>query len=157
MIIRPAEPSDSAAIYGLILGLAEYEKELDKVESTEQSIATALFKADATAFAHVAVLEGIVVGVALWFRNFSTWTGKTGIYLEDLFVLPEHRGAGAGTALMKALATLCVARGYGRFQWSVLDWNEPAIDFYRSISAKPLADWTIFGLDRDALTAFAGR
>jgi GNAT superfamily N-acetyltransferase len=157
MIIRPAEPSDSAAIYGLIRGLAEYEKELDQVESTEESIAAALFGEGANVFAHVAVVEGVVVGTALWFRNFSTWTGRTGIYLEDLFVLPERRGEGVGTALLKALATLCVERGYGRFQWSVLDWNESAINFYRSIGAEPLADWTIFGLDRDALTAFAAR
>ncbi len=157
MIIRTALPSDSTAIFGLIRGLAEYERELDQVESTEESIAAALFGESAIVFAHVAEIEGVVVGVALWFRNFSTWTGRAGIYLEDLFVLPEHRGAGVGTALLKALAAVCVERGYGRFQWSVLDWNEPAINFYRSIGAKPLEDWSIFGLDRDALEAFAGR
>lgn len=157
MIIRTALPSDSTAIFGLIRGLAEYERELDQVESTEESIAAALFGESAIVFAHVAEIEGVVVGVALWFRNFSTWTGRAGIYLEDLFVLPEHRGAGVGTALLKALAAVCVERGYGRFQWSVLDWNESAINFYRSIGAKPLEDWSIFGLDRDALEAFAGR
>jgi GNAT superfamily N-acetyltransferase len=104
-------------------------------------------------FGHVAELDGDVVGVALWFLNFSTWDGVHGIYLEDLFVRPAHRGAGLGRALLFTLAQECVARGYSRLQWSVLDWNAPAIGFYRSLGAVPLDDWTVFRLDGAALTA----
>jgi GNAT superfamily N-acetyltransferase len=106
-------------------------------------------------FAHVVEHEGTVVGFALWFTTYSTWLGRHGLWLEDLFVLPEHRGAGHGKALLAALARICVDNGWGRLEWNVLDWNEPALAFYRAIGAQPLDEWTVHRLSGDALRALA--
>jgi GNAT superfamily N-acetyltransferase len=143
--IRPAVPADVPRILALIADLAEYERSLDQVVTTEDDLRAALFAARPALFAHVAVVGGEVVGFALWFLNFSTWLGQHGIYLEDLYVTPEMRGRG------------CVQRGYGRLEWWVLDWNEPAIGFYRSIGAEPMSEWTVQRLSGDALADLAAR
>jgi len=124
-------------------------------QAREEDLTAALFGEHPHVFCHLAELDGEVIGMALWYVNFSTWTGNSGMYLEDLYVREEHRGQGAGGALMKELARLCVARGYGRFEWSVLDWNTPSIDFYRSLGARPLDEWTTYRLHGDALSAYA--
>jgi GNAT superfamily N-acetyltransferase len=149
--IRRIRPSDLDRAVALVHELADYEKAIDECHLTVDQLRTALFGDTPALFGHVAELDGDVVGVALWFLNFSTWDGVHGIYLEDLFVRPVHRGSGLGTALLAALAEECVARGYSRLQWSVLDWNAPSIGFYRSLGAVPLDDWTVFRLDGDAL------
>jgi GNAT superfamily N-acetyltransferase len=155
--IRPAVPADVPRILALIADLAEYERSLDQVVTTEDDLRAALFAARPALFAHVAVVGGEVVGFALWFLNFSTWLGQHGIYLEDLYVTPEMRGRGAGKALLAELAAICVQRGYGRLEWWVLDWNEPAIGFYRSIGAEPMSEWTVQRLSGDALADLAAR
>jgi len=153
-VIRRARPDDVDAITGLIYDLAEYEKARHECTVVPEQIRTALFGAEPSVFAHVAEEnDGSVVGVALWFRNFSTWDGVHGVYLEDLFVRPEHRGAGHGRALLAALARECVERGYTRLSWSVLDWNEPSIGFYRALGAVPQDEWTTFRLSGTALQA----
>lgn len=119
---------------------------------TDEQLNQALFGAQPSLFGHVAEVDGLLVGVAVWFRNFSTWRGRHGIYLEDLFVLPEHRGSGLGRELLAALARECVTQGYSRLEWAVLDWNTPSIDFYRLIGARPMDEWTVFRLEGDALT-----
>ncbi len=135
MSVRPAEPKDVVEIHAMVRELADYEHELDKVEATVEDFQTALFGRDPQLFALVAEQDGAAVGVALWFVSFSTWTGRHGLYLEDLFVRPGTRGQGHGKALLVALARICVQRRYGRMDWAVLDWNQPAIDFYTSIGA----------------------
>ena len=157
MTVRPATIDDVPRILELVHELAAYEREPDAVEATEADFAAALFPADGapTTFAHVAEVEGAVVGMALWFVSFSTWTGRNGIWLEDLFVRPEHRGSGLGRALLAALAALCVARGWRRLEWWVLDWNEPSIGFYRSLGATAQDEWTTFRLTGEALAALA--
>ena len=142
-LIRPASPDDVPTILELIRELADYERSLDEVEATEDGLRAALFAARPAVFAHVAELDGEVVGFALWFLNFSTWLGKHGIYLEDLYVTPATRGRGLGKALLAELAAICQREGYGRLEWWVLDWNEPAIGFYRSIGAEPMSAWTV--------------
>ena len=154
MIIREATPKDLDAIWDLILGLAEYEKASDQVRTTKEQIGKSLFEED-VAKCHVAEIDGEVIGIAQWFLNYSTWTGVPGIYLEDLFVKPEFRGKGAGLALMKELARICVAKGYARFQWWVLDWNEPSINFYKKLGAVPMDEWTVYRLSGEALEKFA--
>jgi GNAT superfamily N-acetyltransferase len=144
--IRAAHATDVPTILQLIRELAEYEREPDAVVATEGGIAAALFGADAFCTCHVAELDGEVVGFALWFRNFSTWLGKPGIYLEDLFIKPSARGSGLGKDLLRSLVDVARERGYGRVEWSVLDWNEPAIGFYRSIGAIPNEEWTTWRL-----------
>ena len=153
--IRPALPTDIPSIQRLIIELAIYEKEPDAVEAGEAELERALFGADPVAYCHVAEVDGEVVGIALWFLNYSTWKGSAGLYLEDLFVQPAHRGKGIGLGLMRTLARLCVERGYPRFQWWVLDWNEPSINFYKSIGAVAMDEWTTFRLTEGALTKFA--
>ncbi|HEY5334885.1 MAG TPA: GNAT family N-acetyltransferase [Mycobacteriales bacterium] len=143
MNLRAAAPDDVPVLLVLIGDLAEYERARDEVAATEQLLTEALFGDDHVAHCEVAEIDGAVVGLALWYRSFSTWTGRTGLYLEDLYVRPEHRGAGAGRALLARLAQICVDRGWSRLEWSVLDWNEPAIGFYRSIGAAPLDEWTV--------------
>ena len=143
MNLRAAAPDDVPVLLVLIGDLAEYERARDEVAATEQLLTEALFGDDHVAHCEVAEIDGAVVGLALWYRSFSTWTGHTGLYLEDLYVRPEHRGAGAGRALLARLAQICVDRGWSRLEWSVLDWNEPAIGFYRSIGAAPLDEWTV--------------
>ncbi len=153
--IRPAAPADAALIAALIRELAEYEKLLHECHVTPQNIALSLFGDKAHAECLIAELEGVVVGFALFFHNYSTFLAKPGLYLEDLFVRPEARGHGVGKALLAKLAQLAVARGCGRFEWSVLDWNAPAIAFYQSLGAKPQDEWTIFRVTGDALDQLA--
>ena len=155
MKIRLAQPSDVEDIHRLIYELAVYEKAPEEMVATIDQINTSLFNANPVAFCHVAEVDGKVVGIALWFLNYSTWLGKPGIYLEDLFVQPEYRGHGIGKGFMQTLAALCVERGYERFQWWVLDWNTPSIDFYESLGAVPMDAWTVFRLSGDALKKFA--
>jgi len=150
--IRRARPDDVPAIVDLVYGLAEYERAPQECRLTAEQLQTALFGDKPAVFCHVAETGGEVVGCALWFLNFSTWRGVHGIYLEDLFVRPEQRGSGLGKALLIALAQECVSNGYERLEWSVLDWNTPAIDFYKSLGALPQDEWTTFRLTDSALT-----
>ncbi|MDR0482008.1 MAG: GNAT family N-acetyltransferase [Cellulomonadaceae bacterium] len=152
--IRPAVPGDEAGILACIRALAVYEREPDAVETTEADLTAALFGPHPAAFAHVAVCDDHIVGIALWFLTFSTWTGRHGIWLEDLFVVEEHRGKGYGLALLRGLAALAVERGYRRVEWSVLTWNTPSIDLYRSIGAQPQDEWMTYRLTGDALAGF---
>jgi GNAT superfamily N-acetyltransferase len=135
--------------------LAEYEKARDEARMTEDQLSAALFGDSRALFGHVAVADGQVVGMALWFLNFSTWRGTHGVYLEDLYVQPQHRGSGLGRELLRTLADVCVQRGYDRLEWSVLDWNTPSIDFYRAAGAVPMDEWTVFRLTDEALTTLA--
>ena len=151
MIIREATPADVPAIMQLIHDLAEYEKAPQEVETNEVEIAAALFADQPKVFAHVIDLDGEVIGMAIWFLNFSTWLGKHGIYLEDLYVKPKYRGRGYGLTMLKFLAALCVQRGYGRFQWWVLDWNTPSIEFYKSQGAIAMDEWTVYRVSGEAL------
>ena len=158
-MIRPARPDDVPAILQLIQDLAEYEGARHEARATPEQLEHALFGDAPSVFAHLAEHSGPagpeVAGFALWFLNFSTWTGRHGIYLEDLYVRPELRGRGYGAALLAELARICVDRGYARVQWSVLDWNQPAIDFYRRLGAKPLDEWTVYRLEDEALERVA--
>ena len=154
-MIREAKISDVQAIYDLIVELAIYEKEPDAVVASVAEIRENLFGANPVAYCHVAEVDGQVVGIAIWFLNYSTWLGKAGLYLEDLFVRPEFRGSGLGLSLMKTLAQVCVDRGYERFQWWVLDWNEPSINFYKSIGAEAMDEWTTYRMSGSALNSFA--
>ena len=155
MRLRQATAADVPALVVLIEELATYEREPDAVEVDATMLAEALFTEEPVVFATVVEEGGAVIGMAIHFRNFSTWTGRVGIYLEDLYVRPEHRGRGVGRALRANLARTARERGYGRVDWSVLDWNEPALAFYRSIGARPMSGWTGYRLDGDALAAFA--
>jgi GNAT superfamily N-acetyltransferase len=143
-VIRPARPDDVAVILSLVRELATYERAAASVVATEPLLADALFGPAPAVFCHVAEDEGEVVGFALWFRNFSTWLGRHGIWLEDLYVRPAHRGRGLGKALLTTLTALAAERGYGRVEWWVLDWNEPAQAFYRALGAEPQEDWTVW-------------
>ncbi len=156
-MIRPAQPDDIPAIYQLIRELGEYERSLDEVTGTEDDLRRALFAARPAVFAHVAEQDGRVAGFALWFVNYSTWLGRHGIYLEDLYVTPELRGRGLGRALLAELAAICVRRGYGRLEWWVLDWNEPARGFYAALGATPMDEWTVHRLTGQALRQLAAR
>lgn len=155
MTLRAAVPDDLPVLLALIGDLAEYERARHEATATEPLLAAALFGEDHVAHCEVAEVDGTVVGLALWYRSFSTWTGRTGLYLEDLYVRPEHRGSGLGRALLARLAQICVDRGWSRLEWSVLDWNTPAIGFYRSIGATPLDDWTVNRVDGEALRRLA--
>jgi GNAT superfamily N-acetyltransferase len=154
-VIREAGPDDVPAVVGLVHELAEYERSPELCTLTEDQLHAAVFGPEAVAHCHVAEVADEVVGCAIWFRNFSTWRGVPGIYLEDLFVRPSHRGGGLGKALLAELAAVCVERGYARLEWQVLDWNEPSIGFYRSLGAVAMDEWTTYRLDGEALTAFA--
>jgi len=154
-VIRTAAPSDVPVIRQLVQELAVYEREPDAVEATEADLRAALFGPDPVASCPVAELGGQVVGFALWYRTFSTWTGRPGLWLEDLFVRPEARGGGLGKALLAVLAQVCVEQGWTRFEWWVLDWNEPAQGFYRSLGARPEDDWTVWRVQGDALAQLA--
>ncbi|WP_395444933.1 GNAT family N-acetyltransferase [Caulobacter sp. UC70_42] len=154
--IRSATPADAALIHQFILDLADYEKLLDTVEATEADTAAALFGPKARAFADIAELDGQPVGFALWFYNYSTFVGRHGIYLEDLFVRPSARGAGAGKALLANLAKRCVDEGLGRLEWTVLDWNAPSIAFYDSLGAAAMGEWIIRRLTGDGIRKLAG-
>ncbi|MEU2791394.1 GNAT family N-acetyltransferase [Streptomyces sp. NPDC007100] len=155
-MIRTATVDDVPVLHTMIRELATYERVPEAAKATEAQLREALFGAHPAAFALIAEGAEGPVGFALWFRNFSTWTGTHGVYLEDLYVRPEARGGGHGKALLAALAEICVERGYERFEWSVLDWNEPSIGFYRSIGAEPMDEWTVFRLTGDALHNLAG-
>jgi GNAT superfamily N-acetyltransferase len=154
--IREARRDDVPIILQLIHDLAVYEKEPDAVRNTSEGLEEALFGSDPRIFAHVAEDDGGVQGFALWFLNYSTWEGVHGIYLEDLYVRPEARGAGHGKALLQTLAGIAAERGYARVEWSVLNWNEPSIRFYRSLGAVPQEEWTTFRLSGAPLAGFAG-
>ena len=153
--IRPAQPDDVTLILDLIKGLAEYERAPEQAKATAQDIEKALFQPNPRAKALICSVDGQPAGFALYFYNFSTWTGKSGIYLEDLFVEPAYRGRGAGKALLRALARIAIAEDCTRFEWSVLDWNEPAIRFYEAFGAEPQSEWIGYRLSGDALRAFA--
>jgi GNAT superfamily N-acetyltransferase len=172
--IRPAETGDVPEIVAMVHELAAYERSAGECHLTEEALARALFAEHPAVFAHVALTGGTseggtpdggtpdggtpdggtAAGFALWFLNYSTWTGNHGIYLEDLFVRPEHRGAGLGRELLAELARICVTRGYDRFQWWVLDWN-PATEFYRRLGAQPMDQWTVYRLAGRPLAALA--
>jgi len=139
----------------MIRELAEYERALGSAVATEEMLQEALFGPAPAVFAHMAVDDatGETVGFALWFLTFSTWLGRHGIYLEDLYVRPDRRGGGHGRALLAELARIAVARGYQRVEWQVLDWNEPSIGFYKSLGAFPQDEWTVYRLTGDALTS----
>ena len=156
MTVRPIRPDDVPAVVALVRELADYERALSEVHLTEEQLRASLFGDSPAVFGHVAEDDGAVVGVALWFLNFSTWRGTHGIHLEDLYVQPGHRGRGLGRELLRTLAAVCVERGYSRLEWSVLDWNTPSIEFYEAAGAVPMDEWTVFRLTDEALTGFAG-
>jgi GNAT superfamily N-acetyltransferase len=149
--VRPARPDDVPVVLSLIRELADYERSLDSVQATAADLTATLFCDGPAAYCHVAEVDGNVVGFALWFLNFSTWLGHHGIYLEDLYVQPSARGSGVGRALLMTLVGIAQERGYGRVEWSVLDWNSDAQGFYRSIGAVPMDDWTVWRLDGESL------
>ncbi|MEU9401621.1 GNAT family N-acetyltransferase [Streptomyces sp. SID4985] len=156
-MIRTATPDDVPAIHRMVRELAAYEKAADEARATEEQLREALFGERPAAFAHLAVDDttGEPAGFALWFLNFSTWRGVHGIYLEDLYVRPEARGGGHGRALLTELARICAERGYERLEWSVLDWNAPAIGFYESLGARPQDEWTVYRLTDAPLAELA--
>ena len=151
---RSAERRDVPTILTFIRGLAEYEKMLDEVVADEATLETWLFD-KGRAEVIFALEDGVEVGFALFFHNFSTFLGRAGIYLEDLYVKPEYRGRGYGKAILKRLAAIAVERGCGRLEWSCLDWNRPSIDFYLSLGAKPMSDWTTYRITGPTLTTLA--
>ncbi|HDR9097134.1 GNAT family N-acetyltransferase [Burkholderia vietnamiensis] len=155
--IRPAEARDVGAIVALMRELAEFEKLTHLFVATEADLADALFGERPAAEALVAEQDGAIVAYALFFHNYSTFVGRRGLYLEDLYVQPAQRGTGLGTALLRHLAALAVERRCARFEWSVLDWNRPAIDFYEKMGATVLPDWRIVRMTGDALHALAAR
>lgn len=151
---RYAQPEDTPLILGFIRGLAEYEKMSDQVIATEELLREWIFEKKKAEIIF-ALSDGREAGFALFFHNFSTFLGRAGIYLEDLFVLPEYRGLGCGKFLLKTLASIALERGCGRLEWSCLDWNTPSIDFYKSMDAMPMDDWTTYRLAGDSLRAMA--
>ncbi|HYG07788.1 MAG TPA: GNAT family N-acetyltransferase [Stenotrophomonas sp.] len=158
--IRAATADDAPLLHELVTALAVYEREPDAVKASVEDLRASLFGPGATA--HALICEraddghaGEAIGFAVYFFNYSTWLGRNGLYLEDLFVRPEHRGRGAGLALLRHLAGVAVERGCGRFEWAVLDWNQPAIDFYRAAGARPMDEWTVYRMDGQALRDFA--
>jgi len=169
-VLRPAGPADVPEILAMVRELAEYERSAHEVAATEELIAALLFSGNTpagapAAFCHVVEVDpGAAQGTgqpqhlaafALWFLNTSTWTGRHGIYLEDLYVRPQYRGAGLGRSLMSELARVCLTQGYARLEWSVLDWNQPAINFYDSLGAQPMEEWTVHRMTGAALQALA--
>lgn len=155
MSIRPARIEDADEIINLIYELALYEKAPDEAKATREQIIESFFSPEPKVFCEIVEVEGSIAGLAIWFLNYSTWQGKHGIYLEDLFIRPQYRGRGYGKALLQHLAAICKERGYGRFQWWVLDWNEPAIEFYRSLGAVAMDEWTVYRVSGDALSQLA--
>jgi GNAT superfamily N-acetyltransferase len=155
-VVRSATRGDVPLILTMIRELAEFERSLDEVQATEELLTRNLFAEQPAVFCHIAEIDGEAVGFALWFVNFSTWVGKHGIYLDDLYVRPAARGAGVGTALLQTLARIFVDRGYDRLDWWVLDWNEKAIGFYRSIEAIAMDEWTVQRLTGEPLRRMAG-
>jgi len=151
MKIRPARQEEVGIVLQLIHDLAVYEKAPNEVEATEKELLETIFSNDPKVFCDLVEVDGEIAGMAIWFLNYSTWQGKHGIYLEDLFIKPEYRGRGYGKALLKHLAKICDDKGYGRFQWWVLDWNSPAIEFYRSLGAVAMDEWTVYRVSGQAL------
>jgi len=155
LTIRPGTPEDLPIIRRMIFGLAEYERLLHECDATEDKLRKSLFSDPRYAECVIARIGEEPVGFALFFHNFSTFEARPGLYLEDLFVLPEHRGLGVGRELLRHLARLAVARDCARFEWAVLDWNEPAIGFYKSLGAQPMNEWTVYRLKGEAIQALA--
>ncbi len=155
MSIRPAKIEDVEEILALIYELALYEKAPDEAKATREQILQSFFCENPKVFCDLVEVDGEIAGLAIWFLNYSTWQGKHGIYLEDLFIRPQYRGLGFGKALLKHLAAICEERGYGRFQWWVLDWNEPAIEFYKSLGAVAMDEWTVYRVSEQALIELA--
>lgn len=165
LVIRPARPDDLPALLGLVVELATYEREPDAVEATAEQMVLTFFPADGhpAVFALVAespaedgpATQATIVGMAIWYVTYSTWLGRHGIWLEDLYVTPARRGSGAGKALLTELARIAAERGYGRLEWWVLRWNTPSIGFYESLGAEAMDEWAHYRLDGDALTALA--
>lgn len=153
--IRPATLADCALIHAFIVELAIYEKAEHEVVASVADIEQSLFAADSPARALICERDGVAIGYAVYFMSYSTWLGRQGMYLEDLYVSPAQRGVGAGKLMLRHLAKLAVASGCGRFEWSVLDWNTPAIEFYKSFGAAPQDEWVRYRLAGDALVAFA--
>ena len=156
-VLRAAVPGDEAGILAAIHALAVYEREPDAVRTTTDDLTATLFGDDPKAFAHVIERDGGIRAIAVWFLTYSTWTGRHGIWLEDLYVHEQYRSSGYGVALLAALAAECLDRGYSRLEWTVLDWNEPAIGFYRALGAEAMEEWTTRRVTGDALTALAAR
>ncbi|ELY6223558.1 GNAT family N-acetyltransferase [Cronobacter muytjensii] len=154
--IRPARPEDATAIFNMIYELAVYEKAPQEVVTTPDEIRETLFGEGSKTEALICETEDEAVGYAVFFTSYSTWLGRNGIYMEDLYISPAYRGKGAGRALLKSIAQCAVKRRCGRLEWSVLDWNQPAIDFYLSIGAVPQSEWIRYRLDGEALLTFAG-
>ena len=153
--IRPAERTDAPLILDFVRKLAEYERLLHVVVATEADVVRDLFGTNPRVFCDLAFWEGAPAGFVLWFHNYSTFRGRHGLYLEDLFVEPTYRGRGIGKALLANLAQQCVANGWSRLQWSVLDWNTPSIEFYKSLGAVLMDEWTVCRVSGPALTALA--
>jgi GNAT superfamily N-acetyltransferase len=154
MIIRMARPGDEPEIVAMIRELAEYERALPEVEATEEHLHATLFAPEPAVFGHVLEVDGEVAGMAIWFLNYSTWLGAHNLYLEDLYVRPQHRGGGAGRLLLQTLAEICVQRGYRRLEWWVLDWN-PARGFYDALGAQALSEWIPYRVSGEALDRLA--
>jgi len=156
MKIRPAQTSEAALIQEFIYELAVFEKAPESAQATIEQISGAFFAEHPAVFCDlIEDDQGVVVGLAIWFLNYSTWTGTHGIYLEDLYIRPEARGKGYGKAVLAHLASICLERGYHRLQWWVLDWNEKAIDFYRGLGATYMDEWTVMRVDGEALSALS--
>ncbi len=156
LVIRPAAPGDAGIVLGFIKALAEYEKLAHEVEATEASLDAMLFGPNPRVFADIAEWNGAPVGFAIWFYNFSTFLGRHGLWLEDLYVVPEQRGRGIGKALLGRLAKRCLEEGLGRLEWWVLDWNTPAIEIYQAQGARMMDDWTVCRTTGDDLVRLAG-
>jgi GNAT superfamily N-acetyltransferase len=155
MLIRPARADEGHIILDLIDGLAEYEKCPEEAVVTLEQINNSFFCDNPSVFCNFVEVDGEVVGFAVWFLNYSTWTGTNGIYIEDLFVKPDYRGEGYGKALLSHLAKICIDRGYHRLQWWVLNWNEPSINFYKSLGAVDMDEWTVMRVSDSALSRLA--
>src|SRR6202046_2768139 len=155
LLIRRARPGEAGLVLSLVRELADYEKLLHEIEASEADIETALSGANPRLFCDIAEWNGEVAGFAVWFINFSTFSGRSGIYLEDLFVRPPLRGKGIGKALLSHLAKQCLANGWSRLQWAVLDWNTPSIEFYKSLGAVLMDEGTVCKVGGAALTALA--
>ena len=151
MKIRPAKREEVGEVLQLIQDLATYEKAPDQVEASEDDLLNTIFAKEPRVFCDLVEVDGQIAGMAIWFLNYSTWQAKHGIYLEDLYIKPEFRAKGYGKALLKHLAQICDREGYGRLQWWVLDWNSPAIEFYRSFGAEAMDEWTVYRTSGQAL------
>ena len=151
MKIRPAKREEVGEVLQLIQDLATYEKAPDQVEASEDDLLNTIFVKDPRVFCDLVEVDGQIAGIAIWFLNYSTWQAKHGIYLEDLYIKPEFRARGYGKALLRHLAQICDKEGYGRLQWWVLDWNSPAIEFYKSFGAEAMDEWTVYRTSGQAL------